>query len=173
MVKTYKEYKASVVEIDDYKAVIEEARKKHNITIDADGPRPYTHIDIPFNLEREYFDLLIDQGRIEDAKRVLDRMKVSYTDRDSHNFLESFEYRLHMTTKTEKLMQERLAEAKREFNQHTIILLSIVVGIITIFGVASQSLYAGNFNEGLITFVVIITAIVVLVLASLAFNRRK
>lgn len=171
--KTFEEYKASVVETDDYKEVIEEARKEHNISVDADASLPYKDTDIPFNLEREYFDLLIDERRLEDAKRILDRMKASYMDEAAHNFIESFEYRLTMTTKTDNLMQEKLNEAKREFNQHTITLLSVVVGVITIFGVANQTLRADNFQDGLLTFIAIVLAINLLVLIALWANRKK
>ena len=147
---TFEEYKSQVTKTDDYEATIKAARTEYGVTI---GPRSqYIDSDIPLNLEREYFDALLDENRMADARRLLDRMKVSYRNSMAGNIIEQYEYRLLVIEKTRTLMEKEIEKAKKEFDHHTLLIISIVVGVTTIFGTANNVIRAETFDQALNTF---------------------
>ena len=166
---TYLEYKSRIVKSEDYKKVVEDARTEYVIKAEY-PPHVYTRIEIPFNLEREYFDSLVDESRFMEAQRIINRMRLTYTDADLQNLIEQYEYRLHMTLKAEKMLQERLTKAEGDFRDHTFIILSVVVGVITIFGTANQSFVLENFDNSLRTFKTISGAIILLIAITFVAN---
>ena len=165
----YNDLKSRISSINDYPAVIQIARTEANIT-SLNNTYVYTGEEIPFNLEREYFDLLLDEGRVKEAKIVLDRMKSSYKTGVWQNLIEGYEYRLSLIEKTNKLVIEKLAKAETDFNQHTLYILTITVGVITIFGTANQAFHVNDFNEAVFTFKTISFTVIVLVLLASAVN---
>jgi hypothetical protein len=166
----FKEYKSRVVKTDDYIKVIEEARAEQKIL--ASGTLTDYEADyIPFNLEREHFDALIDELRFDEARRALDRMKASYTSDDQHNFIEQYEYRLNLVIKMEKTIQERLIKAEKDFNQHTIFIVSIVVGIVTIFGTANNVFNTSNLSDAILTFKTISFTLVIFIATMFLVNK--
>ncbi|MEK7082915.1 MAG: hypothetical protein AAB972_01985 [Patescibacteria group bacterium] len=100
-------------------------------------------------------------------------MKLSYTNELGHNLIESYEYRLDLVEKTKKLVKDELEEAKKEFDRHTTILISVIVGVITILGTANQAFRAENFSQALWTFVAISLSVIFLVFIVIRFNNRK
>lgn len=167
---SYKEFKASVVNIEDLKRAVEKARLEYGVTTSFTPPE-YLSFDVPFNLEQEYFDLLMSNENYAEAKNVLDRMKHSY-DLGYHNLIEAMEYRMNTLLKVENSLNKSLIEAKKEFNQHSITLVSIVVGIITIFGTANQTFKVDSFSEGISTFLVISLVLIALIAVALITNAH-
>lgn len=171
-VKTsYEEYHSKIIKIDDFKDVINAARDEYGITA-IDRKDPYTGNDIPLNLERGYVDALIDLKDFDTAERVLERMKKSYRGVEAENLLESYEYRFKLIKKTESLFESEKLKLKQELNQHNIATISIVVGVITIFGVANQTLLPKTFYEGMISFIAIVSAICILTAGSFFLNSH-
>lgn len=171
MAKSFKEYRSEIVSIDDYPPVIESARKEYNVTLGT--PLTFQHEDIPLNLEREFYDALLEADRVEEAKNVLERMRISYTNDISHNIIESYEYRLRTIELIKKLTKDELAAAKKDFNQHTITIVSIIVGVITILGAANQVFPSMNPPDALGTFFAICLSIITLVFVALALNSYR
>lgn len=155
---------------------IEKTRKEYNVVINTKYSED-SYVDgkwIPFNLERKYIDFLIKQKRYSEAELILKKMRLSYFSPDFQNFIESYEYRLESILHLDKEIKDQIQEAKKEFNKHTITLVTIIVSLVTIFGVANNTLYARNFKEGIITFFAISTPILIVsVLALFLFNKKK
>jgi SMC interacting uncharacterized protein involved in chromosome segregation len=168
--KSYNEYKYSIVTFEDLKKAVEEARAEYSVQNNISSP-DYTGIDIPFNLEQEYFDRLIESKKYTEAENLLEKMKHSYN-LNYHNFMESMEYRMKTFVKTDELIKDALTEAKKEFNQQTITLISIIVGIITIFGTANQVFKVNSFSEGIATFLVICSSLIATVATALIANSH-
>ena len=167
---TFHEYKSRVIKTNDYPQVIKEARAEHGVIL-SDALPVFSGNEIPLNLEREYFDLLIDENRLEEGKRIIDRMKYSYTTADFLNLIEQYEYRLLMVVKTEELIHKKLQEAKRDFNQHTILIISVVVGVITIFGSANQIFRASDIREAILTFCTISGILILFVISAFVASK--
>ncbi len=155
---------------------IEVARSHNGVILDPSYDEDSKTVGqwIPFNLEREYLDLLIDQKRYNEAKELLKKMRVSYTDTEFQNFIESYEYRLIGILHLEDQLSIKINEAKKEFNQHTLTLVTIIVGLITIFGTANNNLSSGNLKEGLINFfVVVVPLCLIIALTLILINKRN
>ena len=100
-------------------------------------------------------------------------MRFSYTESDEQNFIEAYEYHLKSILQSEKIITQQIDEAKKEFNRHTVTLMSIIVGVITIFGTAKETLTAGNFKEGFLNFFVISFTIIFLIFMISEINKRS
>ncbi len=168
---SYIEYKSRIISLSNFPEVIDEARKEYKINILESKKEKWTNNEIPLNLEREYIDALLEIKDFDTAKRVLDRMKISYPGWEMENLLESYEYRFQLIEKTEKLFEFERLKLKQELNQHNLTTVSIIVGVITIFGVASQTLVARTFQEGVNTFFAIVFAIVFLTAVAFLTNN--
>jgi len=107
---------------------------------------------IPFNLERKYVDILIEEKRYKEANDVLKEMRASYGNVEFHNFIEQYEYRLISIIHLDQEIKNQIIKAKESFNKHTVTLITVIVGLVTIFGAANNFLRATTFKEGLITF---------------------
>lgn len=167
---SYMEYNSRILKIEDFPKVINEARNEYKISVLEDKINKWEDIEIPLNLERKYIDNLLEIKDFDTAKRILERMKISYTGGEMENLLESYEYRLQLIEKMEKLFKSESIKLKQELNQHNITTISIIAGIVVIFGVANQTLISKNFNEGLITFITIISAVCVLMFGAFLCN---
>jgi hypothetical protein len=167
---TYKEYKSRVIKTDDFRTVVSDARTEYEIS-PSGNLAEYVRTDIPFNLEREYLDTLIDECRFDEAKRVLENLKLAYTHPQQHNLIEQYEYRLNLVVRMEKTIQERLGEAKKEFNQHTIFIVSIIVGVITIFGTANNAFQINDFSTAKWTFGVISLTLICFITLMFVVNK--
>jgi len=171
MTTSYKEYEARIIKITDFKDVIEEARKEYNVNVNVNIiNREWFGIEVPLNLERKYIDALLEVKDFDTARRVLGRMKISYQGGEIENLLESYEYRFQLIERMEKLFEFEKIKMKQELNQHNITTISIIAGIVVIFGVANQTLISKNFNDGLITFISIISAVCILMFGAFICN---
>lgn len=129
---------------------------------------------IPFNLERKYLDILIDESRYREAVEVIKVMRASYITPEFQNFIESYEYRIQSILHSNKNIQEGVQNAKKEFNQHTITLITVIVGLVTIFSTASSTLKATSFLEAVYTFFAISIPLEIVILSILyILNRNK
>lgn len=167
---SYDEHKSLISDVSHYPERIKVAREQAGIQM-SQTEYIYKNDEIPFNLEREYFDLLIDEGKLTEARLVLERMKKSYKP-VWENLIEGYEYRMHLVEKTNELIREKLIKAEKEFNHHTILIISITVGVVTIFSTATETLTASNLKEGLISFGAICSALIFLVVVVTCFNKR-
>ncbi len=168
---TFLEFKQKIRKIDDYPAVIDLARIEYNVNV-SETAVVYLGTDIPLNLEREYFDHLLEVERFSEARIVIENLKSSYTGAEAHNLIEQYEYRLHTVQWASKMFQEKLQAAKVEFSQHTILIISIVVGTITIFGAANNIFKAKNIEEAIITFLTISLTIIFLVWVAFTVSKK-
>ena len=104
-------------------------------------------------------------------------MRHSYLDPNFQNFIEQFEYHLKSIVESEKVIKESINDAKREFNQYTITLISIIVGIITIFGTASTVFKVSSYVQMFLTFVTVVISVIavimVVTLINLKFPKNK
>ncbi len=151
--------------------VIKEARKDYNVIPDYSFKDiEYTGIVIPFNLEREYIIKLVEDRKYIEARNHLEEMRRTYRDAEFWNFIEIFEYHLHAAIQAEKNIKLAMEEAKKEFNQHTITIIAVVVGIITLFGTANQIFKVDNFNQGMNTFFSITIAVLATIIVTFAMN---
>lgn len=160
----------------ELKKQIELAILENNIKVDSSYDEDAKTVGewIPFNLEREYLDLLIEQKRYNETRELLKKMRVSYTDTEFQNFIESHEYRLISILHLEEQLSVKINEAKKEFNQHTLTLVTIIVGLITIFGTANNNLSSTNIYEGLINFFVVVVPLsLIIALTLVLINKRN
>ena len=173
--KSYKEYFTEHIEGRPLKDIVEDARRELPITVNLNHNEKDVYIsrEIPLNLERLYFNELIDNHNYTEAEKVLQRMRFSYTESDEQNFIEAYEYHLKSILQSEKIITQQIDEAKKEFNRHTVTLMSIIVGVITIFGTAKETLTAGNFKEGFLNFFVISFTIIFLIFMISEINKRS
>lgn len=160
----YEYYKSKISSGENYLDVIKQARKDFELVTDFSYDLPYEEDAIPFNLDREYLIFLIESKKYEEAKSFIENMKKTYKGPDYWNFIETFEYHLHAALLAEKNIQSAIEIAKKEFNQHTITIVSIVVGVITILGTANQVFTVNNFQEGMNTFFSITIAIIAIII---------
>ncbi len=159
----------------ELKEAAELARNEWGVAVDPDykGEEAlWVGFDVPFNLERLYLDELIQNNEYESASKLLSRMRHSYTSASQQNFIESYEYHLKSIKQSEAIIELSLNEAKKDFNQHTITLISVIVGIITLFGTASKTLEAKNFEESLYSFIAISGAVIFLIFMISEINKR-
>lgn len=170
-------YKNKILSGIPYEDVIKEVKEEYNLSPDFSFKIKYKFLDIPFNLEREYVTSLIESGLFEKARKTLENMKMTYKDVNYQNFIENYEYHLGAVKNAEDRVKKSLIEAKKEFNNHTITLTGILVGVITILGAANQSFKSSNYSEGMNTFFSISLAIIFLIivafLANSFFSREK
>ena len=171
---TYECLRDQISSIEDYPLVIQKARNAHKQYLVGETTHkvPYIKDETPFNLEREYFDLLLDEDRVKEARIILERMERTYNV-GWHNLLEQQRYRFKLVVETNYLVEKKIKEAEKEFNKHTLLVLSIVVGVITIFGSANQFLHASSYKEALMTFTAIIIAIALFISVVYIFNSRQ
>lgn len=154
--------------------VIFSMREDYSIITNYNLPEvEYTHGDIPFNIERLYLDSLIEEGSYKKAREHIENMKLTYRNEASHNFIEGFEYHLIQTENSEKIITNRLEDAKKDFNNHTLTIITITVGIITLLGTANQSFTVTNFNDGLKTFLSIVISILAVIAFTFGMNNRN
>ncbi len=180
MIRNYVEYSSLKIEGKTLKDVVLLAREEHKVSVNLilknESDKYFGHW-IPFNLEREYVDELIDNKNYDEARNILKRMRYSYPDTDFQNFIESYEYHLKSIIQSEKIIKESIIEAKKEFNQHTITLIGIIVGVITIFGSANIVIENKSYVEMFLTFITIvisvITVIVITTLLNIKFPKNK
>jgi len=172
--KNFKDYKSEIINGSPIKQVVDDARNDYSITIKLNHQEEdqYSGAYVPFNLERIYVDELIDKYEYEEASKILNRMRFSYTDTDQQNFIEVYEYHLKSIKQSEETIKNQIREAKKEFNAHTITLVSIIVGIITIFGTANKTLEAKNFQEAFLSFFVISFTIIFLIFMVSEINKK-
>lgn len=172
--KSYKEYASEIVDGVSLKEIVNNARKDYSIQINLDHKEEdgYDQEDVPFNLERIYVDELIDKRDYTSASKILTRMRKSYTDPHHQNFIELYEYHLKAIHQSSKITEEHIIEAKKEFNEHTIMLVSVIVGVITIFGTATETLKAKNFEEAFYTFLAISGTIIFLIFTIFEINKK-
>lgn len=179
MATSYTEYKSRITSLHDYPATIEEARREYDVGLSV--PLPHMGIDIPFHLEAEYFNALLDRGEYEEAERTLYHLEASYPIHTAQNLVALYRYRLRIMRTLGVSIRGALDEAKREakddLNQHTILLVGLVAGIIVIFGAATAIFRAASYEEAWMTFIGISFAVIVLVFVAFAcnylFRRRK
>jgi uncharacterized membrane protein len=88
-----------------------------------------------------------------------------------HNLIEANEYRLSLIEKTHRLLNQQLAEAKKEFNQHSLFVITVIAGVITIFGTANQAFTVSNFDQAIQTFFSISAAVIILVAVAQLSNH--
>jgi len=169
---TYKEAKSKIYNEESFKEQIEITRKENNVKLGSAKKSEYLYQWIPFNLEREFIDFLIENKRYKEAKENLEKMKLSYDTVEFENFIESYEYRLNNIEHSNKNIQEQVLLAKQEFNNHTTLIISVIIGIITIFGVANNQLDSNSFTEGIANFSIIVLSIMILVFFAFYFNNK-
>jgi hypothetical protein len=175
MQRNYDDYINFKVEGKSTEEVVSLARADYHITTQTPprdsevyGKSPW----VPFNLERLYVDELIDEKQYQKARDILKRMRCSYFTPDFQNFIEFYEYHLLSVVQSEKAIIESIKEAKREFNQHTTTLVSIIVGIITIFGTANMVYRVQSYVEMFLTFITIVLSIVGVILTVAFLNAQ-
>lgn len=171
MNKDWKYYKNKISAGEPEKEVIKEARKDYGELVPDYGfdiePKGQ---DIPFNLDREYLIRLIDSKKYKDAKELVEEMKRTYRSSLHWNFIETFEYHLRAAIHAHENVKTELVEAKKEFNQHTITIIAVVVGVITLLGTANETFTVSNFEEGLNTFFSITIAILAVISITFIMN---
>lgn len=174
MTRTYKEYLRLRHEGKTMEEIITLARSEYYIKIGDEIPESdlYTGIDIPFNLEREYVNYFIDKKQYDKAEEVLQRMRCSYSGPIWQNFIEMYEYHLKSIVQSEKAIKDSIVEAKKEFNQHTITLVSVIVGVITIFGSANTIFVEHTYDEMFRTFLTIVISIIAVIWIVTALNSN-
>ncbi len=170
----YKDYESKIFNKESFKEQINFARSEAKIELGVfDESELYDGLWIPFNLERKYIDYLIERKEYEEAREILIRMKQSYTKGEFSNFIEIYEYRLNSIIHTNKNIEEEIVLAKREFNNHTILILSVIVGVITIFGTANNTLFSPNYLDGLSSFLAITASIILLICLAFYVNNKS
>ena len=162
----------------DKKELIEQinaARDEYSVVIDVDHDVDsiVTNDWIPFNLERMYLDLLIKERLYDDAMNLIKRMKLSYRGIEQSNFIEVYEYRLLDILHLDNDISIRIEGAKKEFNKYTLTLISVIVGLITIFGIAGSTLSVGNGVNPISIFFALSLPILILVIATLHFINKR
>lgn len=172
MIRTYKEYLRLRHDGMKMEEIITLARSDYGIKTGDEIPEAdlYKGVDVPFNLEREYVNYFIDKKQYDKAEEVLQRMRCSYPDITRQNFIEGYEYHLKSIVKSEKAINDSIIEAKREFNQHTITLVSVIVGVITIFGSANTIFVEHTYDEMFRTFLTIVISIIAVIWIVTALN---
>lgn len=172
MPRTYKEYLRLKHEGKTMEEIITLARSEYGIKIGDEIPESdlYVGIDIPFNLDREYANYFIDKKQYDNAEEILQRMRCSYTGATRQNFIEMYEYHLKSIVQSEKAIKDSIVEAKKEFNQHTITLVSVIVGVITIFGSANTIFVEHTYDEMFLTFLTIVVSIIAVIWIVTALN---
>lgn len=172
MTRTYKGYLGLRHEGKTMEEIITLARGEYGIKIGDEISEAdlYTGTDIPFNLEREYVNYFIDKKQYDKAEEILQRMRCSYPDITRQNFIEGYEYHLKSIVKSEKAIKDSIIEAKKEFNQHTITLVSVIVGVITIFGSANTIFVEHTYDEMFRTFITIVISIIAVIWIVTALN---
>lgn len=171
----YSYYKGKILSGEDPSCVIKKMREDFGKTTDFSFniENVITGNDIPFNIEREHLTSLIESKEYKEARNFIEDMKRTYRDAHSSNFIEVYEYHLNAVLHAEKNTRRVIEEAKKEFNQHTITIVSVVVGVITLLGTANQAFTVKNLNEGLKTFWSIAAAVLILIIFAFALNNRK
>jgi len=168
----YKDYKIKIFDDKSFCEQIEKARIDTNVNfVSKDFTDDLSGAMIPFNLEREYVDFLILNKRYKEAEGVLLRMRNSYAHPELQNFIEIYEYRLDSILHGNRNLKDAILEAKKEFNQHTITVISFVVGVVTIFGAANITIQNTNYDVALNNFFAIVLAIVILTLVAFLANN--
>jgi len=153
--------------------VINEVREDYNINTDFSFNLEYQFSDIPFNIEQEYLMSLIDEKKYNDAKKLIEDMKHTYRNANYLNFIEVYEYHLNAVMHAEKSIKDSIIEAKKDFNQHTITIVTVIVGVVTLLGTANQAFTVSNFNEGMKTFWSITAAVILVIIITFALNNNK
>ncbi len=161
----FKEYTQKITSLDDYPKVIEQARIEYADAMKAAG-RDYLGHEIPFNLDKAYFDALLATERFQDAKMRLANIRAVYP-QSLENIFEVMEYTLFLLEKNDAMIQKRLNAAEAEFQQRTVLIISIVVGVVAILGAANQAFHLTNFEDMVRTFVTISLTVITLVCAAL------
>ncbi|MBP6866058.1 MAG: hypothetical protein KBC12_00770 [Candidatus Pacebacteria bacterium] len=171
MPNTWEYYNNKIKAGIPYNEVILEARKDFNISPDYSFKEiPINGQDIPFNLERENIIFLIEQKRYKEAKSSLEAMKRTYRTGEHWNFIEMYEYHLHAILVAEENIKLEISKTKGEFNQHTITLVTIIMGAITLLGSANQIFKVESFQEGLQTFFAIVISIMAIIILTFIMN---
>lgn len=172
MTRTYNEYLSLKIEGKPLEEIVSLARNESGVQINPDAKESdlWQEMDIPFNLERQYVDELIDNKQYDEANKILSRMRCSYVNPASQNFIELYEYHLKSIVQSEKAIKDSIIEAKKEFNQHTITLVSIIVGVITIFASANTIFVEHSYDEMFRTFVTVVVSIVAVIWIVTALN---
>lgn len=172
MTHTYDEYLKLVLEGKSLKEVVSLARDEYMVPLNLSIKESDNYIgqNVPFNLERIYVDELIDKKHYDSAKEILRRMRYSYPDPAFQNFIEVYEYHLKSIIQSEKAIKDSIIEAKKEFNQHTITLVSIIVGVITIFGSANAVFTEHSYPEMFFTFITIVASIIAVIWLATCLN---
>lgn len=174
MSKDWDYYQNKIRAGEDTKKVILEVRKDFGFSPDYSfNPNTYVGIEIPLNLEREYLTNLIRDKKYKEAKEMIEEMKLVYRDDDHFNFIEVYEYHLIASLHADENIVLAIEEAKKEFNQHTITIVAVVVGVITLLGTANQVLVAKTFEDGLYTFVAVTVAILCVICVAFSANKPK
>ena len=86
--QTYPQYKSKIYNEETHFAQLEQARKAYGVDFtNIDWTSKYNRQWIPFNLEREYVDRLIENKKYPQAQDILLRMRKSYNDENMQNFM--------------------------------------------------------------------------------------
>ncbi len=171
MSKNWLYYQNQIISGIPEESVIIEARKDNGLSPDYSFLFPeFIRHEIPFNLEREFIIKLINEKKYTEAKALIEEMRLIYKSRDYLNFIEIFEYHLRAAIHADKTIELSIQEAKKEFNQHTITLVAIIVGVVTLLGTANQIFKVDNFQQGINTFFSITIAIVFLIIITFLMN---
>lgn len=167
-------YKSRIKAGDDPVIVIQKCREDYELAPDFSAePFKFTGTSIPFNIEREHVICLIEEKKYKEATEFLENMRKTYRHPEFLNFIEIFEYHLHATKYSEINIRSAIEEAKKEFNQHTITIVTVIVGVIALLATANQQFTVTNFNDGLKTFWSITGAIILIIIFAFGLNNRK
>ena len=169
----YSYYKNKINAGESAPSVIDEARTDYGMITDYSFNIEHIGYYIPFNLEREYVITLIESKKYSEARKHLENMRRTYKNAQEWNFIEIFEYHLRAAEHAEKSVLDAIEQAKKEFNQHTITIVTVVVGVITLLGTANQAFRVKDFTEGLITFLSITAAIIAVIVVAFKLSNRK
>lgn len=153
--------------------VIQQSREDYNLAPDFSAePFKFSGESIPFNIEREYVIQLVEEKKYREARNFLENMRKTYRDWEYLNFIEIFEYHLHAAIHADENIKRAIEEAKKEFNNHTITIVSVVVGVITLLGAANQAFRVDNFEQGINTFFSITLAVLAVIITTFVLNNK-
>ena len=169
--QSYIYYKNKINAGETPATVIAEARTDYALTTDYAYNIEYQGANIPFNLDREHIICLIENRKYSEARDFIENMRRTYRTHEHWNFIEIFEYHLRASIHAEKSVELAISEAKKEFNQHTITIVTVVVGVITLLGTANQAFTVDNFAQGIKTFWSITAAILLIIIFAFALNN--
>lgn len=173
MTRTYDDYHKLIIEGKSLEDVVLIARSDYSVPLNLNIKESdnYRGQEIPFNLERMYVDQFINKKEYDKAEKILHRMRCSYPDSWYQNFIEVYEYHLKSIVQSENAIKDSIIEAKKEFNQHTVTLVSIIVGVITIFGSANTIFVEHSYEEMFRTFITVVISIIAVIWIVTALNN--